>query len=104
MRIFISVDLPAPFSPSRARTEPPVATRSTPWRTSTPLNDFVMPATSTTARSASAADLSSSKGSAGELVIVTDRLARHRHERNEQVLGDFFAVDRLDHVRDPDPA
>src|ERR671916_367175 len=41
--ILTSVDLPAPFSPSRARIEPPVASRSTPWRTSTPPNDLRTP-------------------------------------------------------------
>src|SRR5579864_4927615 len=38
-----SVDLPAPFSPSSATIEPPAASRSTPWRTSTPPNDFRTP-------------------------------------------------------------
>src|SRR5581483_4311378 len=42
-RIFTSVDLPAPFSPSRARIEPPATSRSTPWRTSTPPNDLRTP-------------------------------------------------------------
>src|SRR5579883_3264385 len=41
----MSVDLPAPFSPSRARMEPPAASRSTPWRTSTPPNDLCTPRT-----------------------------------------------------------
>src|ERR1700753_2226122 len=38
-----SVDLPAPFSPSSATIEPAPASRSTPWRTSTPPNDFLTP-------------------------------------------------------------
>src|SRR6188768_2234879 len=38
--ILTSVDLPAPFSPRRASTEPPTASRSTPWRTSTPPKDL----------------------------------------------------------------
>src|SRR3954453_4196805 len=37
------VDFPAPFSPSSATIEPPEASRSTPWRTSTPPNDFRTP-------------------------------------------------------------
>src|SRR4029079_19837512 len=41
--ILTSVDLPAPFSPSSARTEPPAAVRSTPCRTSTPPNDLRIP-------------------------------------------------------------
>src|SRR5579871_1385757 len=43
--IFTSVDLPAPFSPRRARIEPGAASRSTPWRTSTPPNDLRTPRT-----------------------------------------------------------
>src|SRR3954469_21886943 len=35
-RVFISVDLPAPFSPTIAWTSPARRSRSTPWRTSTP--------------------------------------------------------------------
>src|SRR6266571_24732 len=44
--ILTSVDLPAPFSPSNASTEPPLATRSTPCKTSTPPNDLRIPRTS----------------------------------------------------------
>src|SRR3954468_20252885 len=42
-RIFIIVDLPAPFSPTIAWTSPARRSRSTPCRTCTPTNDFLIP-------------------------------------------------------------
>src|SRR4051794_35769246 len=42
-RIFIRVDLPAPFSPIRAWTSPRRIVRLTSRRTGTPPNSFVMP-------------------------------------------------------------
>src|SRR3954467_5586413 len=42
-RIFINVDLPAPFSPTIAWTSPARSSRSTPWSTGTPTNDFLIP-------------------------------------------------------------
>src|SRR5487761_2285263 len=41
-RIFINVDLPAPFSPTRASTSPACNSRSTPSSARTPGNDFPM--------------------------------------------------------------
>src|SRR5438093_12401743 len=47
--MFISVDLPAPFSPSRACTSPRRRSKSTSSLASTPGNRFVMPRSSRTA-------------------------------------------------------
>src|SRR4051794_15053100 len=41
---------------------------------------------------------------AGELVVLADRLAVDRDERHVEELRHLLALDRLDHVRDPDPA
>src|SRR5215204_3921117 len=50
LMIFISVDLPAPFSPTSAWISPALRSKSIPWRTLTPSNALVMPrAASTTA-------------------------------------------------------
>src|SRR4029453_9431878 len=46
--MFISVDLPAPFSPSRAWTSPPRTSRSTWSLARTPGNCFVIPRSSRT--------------------------------------------------------
>src|SRR6476646_9764251 len=42
-KIFISVDLPAPFSPTSATILPPGTSRLMSWRTVTPLNVLVIP-------------------------------------------------------------
>src|SRR5262245_43010529 len=41
-RMFIKVDLPAPFSPRRAWISPRATVRETPFRTRLPSNSFVM--------------------------------------------------------------
>src|ERR1051325_361604 len=47
--MFESVDLPAPFSPSRACTSPSAASKCTPSFATTPGNRFVIPTSSTAA-------------------------------------------------------
>src|SRR3954469_1774053 len=51
-RIFIMVDLPAPFSPTMAWTSPARRSRSTPCSTWTPTNDFLIPCICRSSRSA----------------------------------------------------
>src|SRR3954452_3771186 len=98
--ILTRVLLPAPFSPSRARTEPPMASRSTPWSTSTPPKDLRI----SLARRAKAMGVVPSGWvrSTGrrlgvdrpDVVLVDDLVLR------EDVLRDVLALELLHHVRD----
>src|SRR6476659_5988218 len=98
--ILTSVDLPAPFSPSRASTEPPMASRSTPWRTSTPPNDLRMPLA--WRAKVMRHHLGHQTASAGRRfrVDVADVVLVDDDVFGEDVLGDRLALERLHHVRD----
>src|SRR3954451_1770786 len=99
--IFTRVDLPAPFSPSSATTEPPTASRSTPCRTSTPPNDFRISRASRRKPSVTCAPLAVG---ARLRVQLADVGRRHRDVRDEQVRRHLLALRGLDQVRDADLA
>src|SRR5919109_3633804 len=97
--ILTSVDLPAPFSPSRARTEPPAATRSTPWRTSTPPNDFRIP------RASSRKPVFKiSRLAVLQLVELRDVRARDDRVRHEQLRRHLPSLDQADEIGHADLA
>src|SRR5207248_10513218 len=102
---------PAPFSPSRATTEPPVATRSTPCSTSTPPNDLRIPRASRRkvdgrplpGRSPVSGDAAAFRRLAAlGLVVLRDVLAGDDHVRDIELRRDLLALHELDQVRDPD--
>src|SRR5437868_1431890 len=66
--IFASVDLPAPFSPTRPCTSPARSSKSTPRRARTPANSLTMPTARTAAGGCPAAVSCSLTGS-GPLVL-----------------------------------
>src|SRR3954468_10395867 len=114
--ILTSVDLPAPFSPSSARTEPPVATRSTPCSTSTPPNDLWIPRASSRKRGerpapgrslasiGAAAVTGCARLAALRLVVLRQVRRRDDHVRDVQLLRDRLVLDDPDQVRDADHA
>jgi hypothetical protein len=71
-RIFISVDLPAPFSPSRACTSPAKMSKLTEVKASTPAKDLLIWRSRTTAAEVPAGD--TSKGSSRRLVARLSRV------------------------------
>src|SRR5215475_10003672 len=93
--ILTSVDLPAPFSPSSARTEPPAAVRSTPCRTSTPPNDLRIPRAS---RRKPLLKLLAVLG----LVVLREIEAVDDDVRDGELRRDRLALDEPDQVRDAD--
>src|SRR4029079_8072169 len=95
--ILTSVDLPAPFSPSSARTEPPAAVRSTPCRTSTPPNDLRIPRAS---RRKPLLKLLAVLG----LVVLREVEAVDDHVRDVQLLRNRLALDEPDQIRDAELA
>src|SRR5258707_8582764 len=98
--ILTGVDFPAPFSPRRARTVPPVASRSTPRRTSTPPNDLRIPRARSRKRSVTIPLCLAAQ----VRVVLADVLAVHSDQRHVEQLGRLLAgLDRLNHVGDPDP-
>src|SRR5918999_6193231 len=97
--IFTSVDLPAPFSPSSASTEPAWASRSMPCRTSTPPNAFRIPRTSRRKGSRVLTPLA-----VLQVVVVVDVGGADQLVRHEQVGRDVLALRGLDQVWDTDLA
>src|SRR4030095_4011361 len=66
--MFISVDLPAPFSPRRACTSPRRRSNDTPSLATTPGKRFVMPRSSRTGRSSIRGDCTAARG-AGQVLL-----------------------------------
>src|SRR5262245_30528716 len=95
--MFISVDLPAPFSPSSASTSPRWRSRSTWSFARTPGNRFVIPRSSRTA-SAMARDSMPVKGERGHLARPPRIGSRGRlqRRRRRELPGDDLRLQRLD--------
>src|SRR3990172_10243459 len=101
-RMFMRVDLPAPFSPRRQWTSPLCNDRVTSLLATTPGNVFVIPMTSTTGAEAPAVDSTfplarERETSVGLLAMITLPSVLSRHPSPlEQLLHFVHLVDRRD--------
>src|SRR5919206_2716717 len=109
--MFISVDLPAPFSPSRACTSPLRRSKSTWSSATTPGKRFVMPRISRTVDASTAQRILRRRGApfavksvperrgAGSSPAPRSREMRLRLRRQLELARDDLALDRV-HLRD----